>query len=635
MNAYIKSTRDYFESFRLKKVPYYLALSLLTVGASLILGFLSFSGMYAMIPFLPFAMTTFGLSVAYEGEIYLQNIKGALNKLFQKNYLQNHLAKAYLKEKLTDYIADSETPAFISDYLRQLQNLSALKNSKTKGKKAIKRITHWLKEQDDYFAQQLFFPKDVHKQSADEKELQAFLLRKDQAAWQEKLNKQRASYNIAKGLSILSALFMGLGSTYLIVEAFSAIPFFLSISFTFWPLIIVPMALVAGTAYGLLTYNAVTDLINNDTIVTWYKKLRADWSKGISIRAVLMTVMSTLLVGLAVALTICTAGTWWTVATNARPLFAWMGKMPGFIMGIINPIITGLSAIFFNIENTSGTLQLLDETLKSEKSIFQKMGDAITGGWQRLRRRENWLQIINPFRIAIKITLVPLRLILFLGHLLSIALTADRMPGISQRTSALIAMISEFFEDAHYFVDHEHSHDYSVKGLLKARAESGSGHHHHVDIPTRLLKLALSPLYVLAKLWELLAGKLVVMPVAPSVVDDTRHKHTASCNGHSHDEQDSDDDEDTHHDHPHSKQEASPTQKHHTHTRTSTCTSGHDHTSHDHHSDQTPTEDSTTQAKFSHFPKGQAGYSPQFFVDTRAPMALAEVITTPAAATAA
>lgn len=39
--------------------------------------------MYALIPALSLAFATFGLSVAYEGEIYLQNIKGAF-----KNYLK-------------------------------------------------------------------------------------------------------------------------------------------------------------------------------------------------------------------------------------------------------------------------------------------------------------------------------------------------------------------------------------------------------------------------------------------------------------------------------------------------------------------------------------------------------------------
>ncbi len=71
----------------MKNLPYNLLITLLTGGASLSLGFLSFSGMYALTPILPLAFAAFGLSVAYEAEIYLQNIKGAVAKLLKITYL--------------------------------------------------------------------------------------------------------------------------------------------------------------------------------------------------------------------------------------------------------------------------------------------------------------------------------------------------------------------------------------------------------------------------------------------------------------------------------------------------------------------------------------------------------------------
>ena len=63
----------------MKKTLRYLAWALLTLGASLILGFLSFSGLWVLLPSLPWAFTAMALAVSYEGEIYLQNI------LFQPN----------------------------------------------------------------------------------------------------------------------------------------------------------------------------------------------------------------------------------------------------------------------------------------------------------------------------------------------------------------------------------------------------------------------------------------------------------------------------------------------------------------------------------------------------------------------
>lgn len=249
------------------------------------------------------------------------------------------------------------------------------------------------------------------------KSLRDWLDAHGQKEWQERLEKRQSTFNFVKGFSLVAGLFMGLGSTYLIVEAFSVIPLMAAIPFAFWPILIVPMAVVAGAAYGMLTYNTITDLINNDTIKRWYTKLKNDLSQGITARNILMTLTAVFLVGLAIALTVCTAGTWWTVATSARPLFEWMKKIPSFVMGIINPIITGLSAISFNIQNSSESLEMVYEATDpktNNENIFQRTYKAIADGLTHVWDTENWLQMINPFRILLKLTVTPLRILLFL-----------------------------------------------------------------------------------------------------------------------------------------------------------------------------------------------------------------------------
>ncbi|MDI1351490.1 MAG: hypothetical protein PSV35_01775 [bacterium] len=531
-----------------KKIPYYLALILLTTGASIILGFLSFGGMYALLPFLPLAFAAFGLSVAYEGEIYLQNIKGAMGKLFKSTYLENHLGKEYL---LSQFPADSQAsdcPQFFKDYQAQLKLLSAFghKELNKESRQRKKQVTKTLSDMEQWFALNLFpdSNKSATTTSAYATQLRLWLAQHQQNEWRDRLENRRFMFNLVKGFSILSALFMGLGSTYLIVEAFTVIPFFAAIPFVFWPFIIVPMAIIAGAAYGMLTYNAVTDLINNNTVVKWYQKLRDDLSQGLTPRNIFMTSTALLLVALAIALTICTAGTWWTVATNARPLFDWMKRMPSFIMGAINPLITGASAIFFNIQNTAESLEMVDEATRSKTNIGQRIYRAVTDGFQQLKDTEHWLQIINPFRLLLKLTITPLRIILFIGHLLSIAVTSDRMPGMSQILSALIAIISEGFEDAHYFIGHNHDHEEEahehgghshhhdddehphhdeLHQHLKDRLDTAEGHNHNTDIPTWMLKTLTIPLYALAALWDSAASQL-----------NHQHSHTLDAVAHHH-----------------------------------------------------------------------------------------------------
>lgn len=495
----------------LKKIPFNLSLLLLTIGASSILGFLSFSGMYALLPLLPLAFATFGLSVAYEGEIYLQNIKGALNKLLKNNYLENNLAKEYLLNHFPNTKAE-DCPQFFKDYKAQLKLLRAFghKELDDDSKKRKKQVEKTLADMEKWFALQLFSKKI--KESADKSDyatqLQLWLADNHQQEYEALLDDQGFQYTFVKAFSVLSGIFMGLGSTYLLVEAFTVIPFFAAIPFTLWPIIIVPLAVVAGAAYGMMTFNAITDIINNDTVVKWYNKIREDLNQGLTLRNFLIASTATFLVGLAVALTICTAGTWWTVATNARPLFEWMKNMPSFIMGVINPIITGLSAIFFNIQNSAESLEMVDEASRSNKNIFDETYNYFSKGFQHLFETENWLQIINPFRLLLKLTITPLRFVLFLGHLVSIALTADRMPGVPQIVSMLVAIISEGFEDAHYFIggdshDEEEGHDHQdFNSLRKERLSENSGHDHDTDIPTWLLQTVASPIYALAALWD-------------------------------------------------------------------------------------------------------------------------------------
>ena len=408
---------------------------------------------------------------------------------------------------------------------------------------------------EKWFALQLFAKDEDKKneQSAYAQQLRLWLADHQQNDWQVKLRNRQIIFQTVKVFSVLAGIFMGVGTTYLVVEAFSVIPVIATIPFAFWPILIVPMAIIAGAAYGMLTFNAVTDLINNDTLTKWYNKLRDDLAEGLTVRNVFLTITAVLLAALALALTICTAGTWWTIATKARPLFEWMSNIPSFVMGVINPIITGISAFIFNIQNTAESLDLVDEATQVEGNIFEKIRDFFVEGYNHLRATENWFQILNPFRFLIKLTITPLRIIFFLGHLLSIAVTADRMPGVPEILSAIIAIISEGFEDAHYFLGHnhadeDHNHHHGVETLLEEHLDNAHGHNHNLDIPSLILTWLATPLYFLAAAWDYLFSQLneadstVTDPDAHSEPHSHSHSHSEShshSHSHSHSESNS------------------------------------------------------------------------------------------------
>lgn len=575
-----------------KKIPYYLLLLLLATGASLILGLLSFGGMFVLFPTLTVAGMALTLSVAYEGEIYLQNISGALKKLFFKSdYLQNHLAKEFLLEKFPD--TSKPCPQFFKDYEAQLHLLHEFGHKRLSKEDAARKklIEKTLSDMEKWFATQLFPKAGDHREFSDyEQDLHDWLVKNGQDEQIELLEQRRATYNGVKIFSLLAGFFMGYGTTYLLVEAFEVIPFLAAIPAASLPMLIVPMAIIAGSAYGFLTFNAVTDMINNDTVRKWYHKIKRNvHEEGFTPRNMFITATALLLLSLTLALTACTAGTWWTVAQNTRPLFAWMGNVPSYVMGFLNPLITSMSALVFNMENTSESLEMIEEITESKfprntyllenfpnikdkdcpqffkdykaqlkllhhysykhlsqedlvqkKQIINELNrletflakqlaptkdelvsedeqnlrtwlrdhplktrwEKVNQVFKALRERENWGQIVNPARLVLAVTITPLRVLLFLGHLVSIGVTADRMPGIPEIVSAILGIVSEGFEDVHYFVPHEHVHSHSTKGLLEERLAAGHGHDHSADLPTRIIKLIALPIYGLAALWD-------------------------------------------------------------------------------------------------------------------------------------
>lgn len=570
-----------------KKILRKLMLLLLTAGASLIIGLLSFGGMFALWPVLPIAFATFVLSIAYEAEIYLQNIKGALGKLFKHNSLQRQLAKDYLRDNFPDITDEhgphdehteqeehehheahaSDFPQFFKDYQTQVKLLHVFghKRLNKESQARKKRVEKTLRDMEKWFSLQLFAA-DQAGSTPYETSLRGWLSHADRMQKRQDtmqlLNGYQNSFWWAKYFSIFAGVFMGLGTTYLLVETFSVIPLFAAISVSTWPLLILPMAAIAGTAYGLLTFNSITDMIMDDTLREWLKYLglvprvtdtpqnpNHPSNEHKPSDTILSRTTAWVLILLALGLTICTAGTWWTVVKETRPLFTWIAKIPSFIMGVINPIITGLSAVVFNLQNTRESLELILGLIAQTGDALAYLVDLVKNGYSQLRQHENIFQVFNPFRLLLFVTITPLRVLLFLGHLVSIGVTADRLPGVSQKFSALLGFISELFEDLHYFFGHEHGHEHAgeqeaaspgaehghghshecnghhehhshahppeqdpqtrqrnhMKALLNERLGKGHGHNHDLDIPTAALKLFFTyviPLYSLSVLWD-------------------------------------------------------------------------------------------------------------------------------------
>src|SRR3990167_270391 len=514
----------------LKRIPYYFGVALLTACASLTIGLLSFGGMFSLWPIWSLALATVVLSASYESEIYIQNIKSGLNKLFlTPNYLKNYLGNEFLNNHFPLKDTSKETDdrsQFFKDYEEQLLLLHGFKNKTLTAadKKRKKKIEENILNKEKWFANQLFLKQRNKTDSVTDtteytNELHDWLdkfKRQETKEVQDTFIKRRRLFFVVGGFSLLSAGFMGIGTTYLLSETLAVIPFLAVLSTAIPPAAFIFLAAFAGAAYGLLIFNSVTDMINNKTIQHLLEQLTQIRRNGLTLRHLVMTAVTVFLVLLAIALTACTAGTWWTVARETTPLLTGLMKLPGFIMKIMNPIIIGIATLCFNWQNTAQTLQMTEGFKKSPLTSLKEAFTDLKTTFSQLPNHENWLQIINPPRLILKLTFTPLRICLFLGHLASIAVTGDRMPSIPQIISSLLGFINEGFEDAHYFFGQQTQAMQTQPSVTELLNERLNPQTQNIDFPTRVLKnVIFKPIYCLAAAWDCVASKLNPMSDDP------------------------------------------------------------------------------------------------------------------------
>lgn len=171
-------------------------LFLLTIGASLTLGLLSFSGMFVLWPIIPLAIASFILAVAYEGEIFWQNIKGAFKTLFSRQALKIQLLREFLHDNINSK-EDKELPVLLKDYLlliRQYEDLAHLAEHHTLNDEDLdyqKLLKDKIKRFELEFARHLF---SLNEEEEKEKEAHSQAI-KDLRAWFVKKGGKLISIN--------------------------------------------------------------------------------------------------------------------------------------------------------------------------------------------------------------------------------------------------------------------------------------------------------------------------------------------------------------------------------------------------------------------------------------------------------
>jgi hypothetical protein len=469
------------------KVAKFTATSILMLGVITSIGLLAYCGMLAIVPSIALGWVAFALAGFVDGEVYKQNISKGIDdlKLLGKKGLDILIIKSLDKklanksEALSGFAKEYYE---LKEYAESFTHKKLNHEQKEEKKKAIKRLQRMQK----YFVTRVFSPAN---DALDDDLIKS--LRNELPSFKRKIWFLRASIPISLGAGIsfgfataasldLACVGLGVGLTA-------------ALSAAIWPL-----AIIACIGYAFLIYHTIADIISNETITKWRKKVVGWFKKDENetrlkhgLRVAGITCLLIVTIGLGVIATLATAGTWWIAVKNGAQLLPALVRAGEYIRDVLVPLAT-ITNLVFTIRNSLESVKNIIKTVKNSHPI-----ELLKAKKEKLFKEETTLQIINPFRIIAKTISLPFMFVVFVGHLISVGLTGDRAPGLSQEGTiacAVIGAASDGLVDFHYVNEND------------SKPHKNHDHDHGLILDW-VLKVVLSPLLLLSAVWDFAVTK--------------------------------------------------------------------------------------------------------------------------------
>lgn len=467
---------------RLKKtkVLRYVVATSLTMGTVLSVGFLSFSGLWIIYPYIIPAILAFFLSGVIEGKVFgISIFKGlARLKLLSPNG-EKHLLFSELNKLLStkeESWVNSQC-RFLQDYYNQRKKYKALKNNPSANEEDVKEAKQRLEELKDYLYQEMNKPNDPGIEDP-------YVSPAIKDASLIELNSAKRSVWFLRFfwlISILVGIVSGFVTAFAVQEAIT-VGLALSLSVTALSAIVWPVAIFAAIGATFLLYYAITDIVKNDAIVKacskTFKLFKRSTEESIGVYLLRLLALSIVVMGitsLTVFATAASGGTCWIVMQKGIKLLA--PKLPIFVaycastilipINFVTDLIYGFSTTVQTIDNCKGIFQAIFDIIKHPIKAIKNFCANIKTKLNNLKEKESWGQFFNPFRILAKLIISPLQSLVFIGHLISIGLTTDRFMNVPPPLVAGVCAIAEGLqdlsflttEDGHNHAQHDHEED--------------------------------------------------------------------------------------------------------------------------------------------------------------------------------
>ena len=490
---------------RLKKtkVLHYVVATSLTMGTVLSVGFLSFSGLWIIYPYIIPAILAFFLSGVIEGKVFGTSIFKGLARLKllgpngEKHLLFSELNKL-LSMKGENWVKSQCD--FLQDYCNQRKKYKALKNNPSANEEDVKEAKQRLEELKDYLYQQINIPND-----SDIEDPYVSQVIKDASLIE--LNSAKRSVWFLRFfwlISILVGIVSGFVTAFAVQEAVT-VGLALSLSVTALSAIVWPVAIFAAIGATFLLYYAITDIVKNDAIgkacsktLNLFKRSTEESIGAYLLRLLALSIVVVGITSLTVFATAASGGTCWIVMQKGIKLLT--PKLPIFVaycastilipINFATDLIYGFSTTVQTIDNCKGVFQGIFEIIKHPIKAIKNFCANIETKLDNLKEKESWGQFFNPFRILAKLIISPLQSLVFIGHLISIGLTTDRFMNVPPPLVAGVCAIAEGLQDLSFLTtenddNHAQNNDHGE--------DDGHDHGNLLQLPLQVL---LSPVLI-------------------------------------------------------------------------------------------------------------------------------------------
>lgn len=445
-------------------------------GATLSVGFVSYTGMYFLTPWsIPLCIFAFIFAGGNEGQVNWEGTKGTLKRLSDSSHLELEIVGRYLdglkniSEENIFYKEYQQQKKYIKDLEEYIVILNKRRNSYLpffesewrdyyerkiqEQKKEIKAAKEEIRNLKLFFLKRL----DVKSSTEDnefEKSVDGLINQQQKDALKKEMSIKSTGLGVGGLFSIGAGACLGLVSLSAIAGGAASIAALSAVT----PFgVIIGLAVLAGIGAALLTYEPISSFVQDFKVKNYFQQRTEGEEKESSCAWIARCILAVFSVLLGLGATYASVGTWYEMVQDGAKQLGAIDRVANMLRTVFI-LVTLLPTIIFNTQNS---IESVDKLCGSD---FKKL-------YVKTKKDFASIRFGNPFHFLAKCIELMGSMTFFLGHVASIGVGPDRvnipgLPVMKPDQSIPIGAGNEFLTDFNYRPDEE-NHTRGTSPLLR------------------------------------------------------------------------------------------------------------------------------------------------------------------------